>query len=243
MGAIASALSLVALVIAATVFRETRPARGVPERPRSGLSRMAAVLSTPGVGALVLVYFLSIVAFAGFESTLARLTRSAFGMSDNDNFLVFAFIGAMLLVAGGGYRPLAKRFPERQLLAAGVLFVLVGIGLLGVVAWWVYRDPSAGQAVAAKAVFYTAAAVAVAGFAAVNPSVSALISKQADPARQGEVLGVNQSFASLGRIVGPFLGSFLFGMHASHALPFAVSAMLLCGVLALLPRIAGGTPR
>jgi hypothetical protein len=32
-------------------------------------------------------------------------------------------------------------------------------------------------------------------------------------------------------------------MHASHALPFAVSAMLLCGVLALLPRIAGGTPR
>ena len=129
-GAIASALSLVALVIAATVFRETRPARGVPERPRSGLSRMAAVLSTPGVGALVLVYFLSIVAFAGFESTLARLTRSAFGMSDNDNFLVFAFIGAMLLVAGGGYRPLAKRFQERQLLAAGVLFVLVGIGLL-----------------------------------------------------------------------------------------------------------------
>ena len=242
-GAIASALSLVALVIAATVFRETRPARGVPERPRSGLSRMAAVLSTPGVGALVLVYFLSIVAFAGFESTLARLTRSAFGMSDHDNFLVFAFIGAMLLVAGGGYRPLAKRFQERQLLAAGVLFVLVGIGLLGVVAWWVYRDPSAGQAVAAKAVFYTAAAVAVAGFAAVNPSVSALISKQADPARQGEVLGVNQSFASLGRIVGPFLGSFLFGMHASHALPFAVSAMLLCGVLALLPRIAGGTRR
>jgi MFS family permease len=204
---------------------------------------MAAVLSTPGVGALVLVYFLAIVSFAGFESTIARLTRSAFGMSDHDNFLVFAFIGVMLLLAGGGYRPLSKRFSERRLLAAGVLLVLVGIGLLGVVAWWVYRDPSAGQGVAAKAVFYAAAAVAVAGFAAVNPSVSALISKQADPARQGEVLGVNQSFASLGRIVGPFLGSFLFGVHPSHALPFAVSVMLLFGVLALLPRIAGGAPR
>jgi DHA1 family tetracycline resistance protein-like MFS transporter len=242
-GAIASVLSLVALLIAATVFRETRPAQGVPERPRSGLGRMATVLSTPAVGTLVLVYFLSIVAFAGFESTLARLTRSAFGMNDNDNFLVFAFIGAMLLIAGGGYRPLAKRFPERRLLAAGVVLVLLGIGLLGVVAWWVYRDPAAGQAGAAKAIFYVAAAVAVAGFAAVNPSVSALISRQADPARQGEVLGVNQSFASLGRIVGPFLGSFLFGLHPSHALPFAASVALLLGVLALLPRIAGGAPR
>ena len=57
------------------------------------------------------------------------------------------------------------------------------------------------------------------------------------------MLGVNQSFASLGRIVGPFLGSFLFGVHPSHALPFAVSVMLLFGVLALLPRIAGGAPR
>jgi MFS transporter, DHA1 family, tetracycline resistance protein len=242
-GAIASALSLVALVIAAAVFRETRPAQGLPERQRSGLGRMATVLSMPGVGTLVLVYFLSIVAFAGFESTVARLTRTAFGMTDNDNFLVFAFIGAMLLVAGGCYRPLAKRFPERRLLAGGVLLVLVGIGLLGLVAWWIYRDPSAGQTVAAKAVFYAAAALAVAGFAAVNPSVSALISRQADPARQGEVLGVNQSFASLGRIVGPFLGSFLFGLHASHALPFAVSAALLVGVLTLLPRITGGATR
>jgi hypothetical protein len=92
---------------------------------------MATVLSMPGVGTLVLVYFLAIVSFAGFESTVARLTRTAFGMTDNDNFLVFAFIGAMLLIAGGCYRPLAKRFAERSLLAAGVVLVLVGIGLLG----------------------------------------------------------------------------------------------------------------
>ena len=63
--------------------------------------------------------------------------------------------------------------------------------------------------------------VAVIGFAFVNPSVSALVSKRADPARQGEVLGVNQSFASLGRILGPFLGSVLFqvGRLAHTAVP------------------------
>jgi MFS transporter, DHA1 family, tetracycline resistance protein len=241
-GAIASALSLVALLIAIAVFKETRPAGGVPPRQQSGLSRMAAVLAMPTVGALVLVYFLSIVAFANFEATLARLTESAFSMSDNDNFLVFAFIGLMLLIAGGAYRPLAKRFPESRMLAAGVALMIVGLAMLGGVAWWAYREPTAGAAAGMKGVFYLAAAVAVAGFACVNPSVSALISRRADPTRQGEVLGVNQSFASLGRIVGPFVGSLLFGLHPSHVLPFAVAVVVLTMVAALLPRISPRAP-
>ena len=238
-GAIASALSLIALLIAIFVFKETRPAGGVPPRQHSGLARTAAVLRMPTVGALVLVYFLSIVAFANFEATLARLTSSAFKMTDNDNFLVFAFIGLMLLIAGGAYRPLAKHFPENRMLAVGVTLMIVGLGLLGGVAWWVFRDPAAGGTAALRTVFYVAAAVAVAGFACVNPSVSALISKRADPTRQGEVLGVNQSFASLGRIIGPFMGSFLFGLHPSHSLPFAAAVVVLAAVSMLLPRIAG----
>jgi MFS family permease len=243
-GAIASALSLIALVIAILVFKETRPAGGAPPRRHSGLAVTASVLRMPTVGVLVLVYFLSIVAFANFEATLARLTRAAFGMTDNDNFLVFAFIGLMLLIAGGAYRPLAKRFPESRMLAVGVACMLVGLGLLGGVAWWVYREPTAGGMAVLRVMFYLAAALAVAGFACVNPSVSALISKRADPSRQGEVLGVNQSFASLGRIVGPFAGSFLYGLHPSHALPFAAAVAVLAGVTLILPNItrpgAGG---
>jgi DHA1 family tetracycline resistance protein-like MFS transporter len=246
-GAIASALSLVALLIAIAVFRETRPAGAAGERRRSGLGRMASVLAMPAVGSLVLVYFLSIVAFANFEATLARLTESAFGMNDNDNFLVFAFIGLMLLLAGGAYRPLAKRFPEQRMLAAGIGLLIVGLGLLGLIAWWVYRDPAAGSSRGLMVLFYVAAAVAVTGFACVNPSVSALISRQADAARQGEVLGVNQSFASLGRIIGPFCGSFLFGLHPSHVLPFVVAVAVLVVVAFLAVRLrasvsAGDTP-
>jgi MFS family permease len=70
--------------------------------------------------------------------------------------------------------------------------------------------------------------------------VSALISKRADPARQGEVLGVNQSFASLGRIIGPFLGSILFAAHSSHTLPFGAAVAILAGVALLLPRLGAG---
>jgi MFS family permease len=80
-------------------------------------------------------------------------------------------------------------------------------------------------------------AVAVIGFAFTNPSVSALVSKRADPARQGEVLGVNQSFAALGRILGPFLGSVLFQAGAARTLPYLAAVGLLLIVVGLLPRV------
>ena len=42
-------------------------------------------------------------------------------MSDDDNFLVFAGIGLVLMLAGGSYRPLAKRVSETRLLTIGLL--------------------------------------------------------------------------------------------------------------------------
>jgi len=234
-GTIASLLSLVALVIAAAVFRETRRPGAQAAKEWPSLARTAAVLGMPAVGGLVLVYFLSIFAFANFEATLARLTKTAFGMDDDGNFLVFAFIGFMLLLAGGGYRPLAKRLSEGTLLAGGVSLMILGLGLIGGVAWAVFRGAAGGGL---EKLFFVAAAIAVAGFAAVNPSVSALISRRTDPERQGEVLGVNQSFASLGRILGPLAGSILFDAHASHALPFVAAVATLGLVAAIVPRIA-----
>jgi len=237
-GALASLLSLLAFALAFFVFKETRRpgARSAKEFP--SLSRTATVLRMPYVGVLVLIYFLTIFSFANFEATLARLTESAFSMSDDDNFLVFAFIGLMLMIAGGLYRPLAKRLPETRLLATGIALMILGLGGVGLVAWAVHGRPPGDQWPLDK-LFYVAAALAVAGFAFVNPSVSALISKGADPDRQGEVLGVNQSFASLGRILGPFVGSMLFTLNAAHTLPFVAAVAVLSFVATLLPRLGG----
>lgn len=235
-GALASLLSFVALLIAIFVFKETRRPGSLAAKEFLTVSRTAAVLGMPAVGALVLIYFLSIFAFANFEATLARLTKEAFGMTDDDNFLVFAFIGVVLMLAGGFYRPLAKRLPESRLLAAGVVLMIVGLGGLGVIAWLVHGDAATGISPLLEKIFYAMASVAVVGFAFVNPSVSALISRNADPQRQGEVLGVNQSFASLGRILGPFLGSLLFALHDSRTLPFAMAVGVLLVVASLVPR-------
>jgi DHA1 family tetracycline resistance protein-like MFS transporter len=241
-GALASLLSGIALLLAIFVFRETRRPGSGTGKKFPGLTGTAAVLRMPHVGVLVLVYFLAIFAFANFEATLARLTESAFAMGDDDNFLVFAGIGLMLLFAGGLYRPLAKRLAETRLLGIGVTLLILGLGGVGLVAWGVSGRPVAEVASLEK-MFYAVCALAVTGFAFVNPSVSALISRSAPAERQGEVLGVNQAFASLGRILGPFVGSLLFGMNATHTLPFVAAVTALAVVAGLvwgLERRRGG---
>lgn len=236
-GVLASALSAVAFLFASVVFRETRDPANRAGKEFFSVSRSARVLAIPAVGSLVLIYFLSIFSFANFEATLARLTEEAFGMSDDDNFLVFAGIGLVLMLAGGSYRPLAKRVPETRLLTVGLLLMAAGLTVVGAVAGIVHGGAGKGlSSSVVRGLFYAAAGLSVWGFAFVNPSVSSLISRRADPANQGEVLGVNQSFASLGRILGPFCGSVLFTLHPSRVLPYAVAVVTLLGVLTLVRR-------
>ena len=245
-GALASLLSFVALLLAVFVFRETRvPGRNAAKEFFS-ISRTLSVLRIPAVGGLILIYFLAIFSFANFEATLARFTRAAFGMADDDNFLVFAAIGAVLVVAGGLYRPLAKRYSEISLMTAGLIQMIVGLGGLAIVSWLLFQGGGGTDLTTApndpggslKTAFYIASAFAVWGFAFVNPSVSTLVSRSADSSEQGEVLGVNQSFASLGRILGPLVGSLLFAAHSSHAMPFVVAVLTLFCVGPILMNVA-----
>lgn len=243
-GALASGLSLVALLIALAIFKETRNPENKAEKEFFSIARTMEVLKMPTVGALVLIYFLAIFAFANFEATLALLTKDAFNMNDDDNFLVFAFVGFVLMFAGGSYRGMAKKRGEVKLLQAGLGLMILGLAMLGVTAFVIHAQRAEGEVplTAFKVCFYIAVSISVIGFAFTNPSVSALVSKRADPARQGEVLGVNQSFASLGRILGPFLGSVLFAVHASRTLPYLVAVLTLLVVGALLPKIKGERP-
>jgi MFS family permease len=242
-GAMAAALSAVALLLGVLLFHETRkPDAGGETHRRSAFDfgRWYETLQTPTVGTLVFIYFLAVFGFANFEGTLSLFTDRAFGLNDRDNFLVFAFVGFTLMVAQGGlYRPLAKRYDEIAMLRAGVVLMFLGLAGLAAVAYWTGMERSAPKAALgwAKPVFYVSLAVAVTGFAFTNPSLSALVSKRSDPARQGEVLGVNQSFSALARILGPFAGNVLFQLDDTGIAPYLAAAGLLLWVVVLIPRV------
>lgn len=104
-GAVASGLSFCALLLAVVLFKETLRRDTDTSRHRQffSIQKTTEVLRNPAVGPLVLLYFLAITAFANFEGTLSLFTDTSFGMGEDDNFLVFAYIGFVLMVAQGGY--------------------------------------------------------------------------------------------------------------------------------------------
>jgi MFS family permease len=243
-GFAAALFSLVALLMAFTRLPETlRPGSSAGRRRWFNWGGLRIALHTPAVGILILTFFLATFAFGGLESTLAlinrllltgtaeratELTTEALKASpvEKKNFLVFAYVGLILmLVQGFIYRRLVQRVGEVRFMRLGL--VLMTLGLLGGVAILLaVEQHSLGQTVLlllALVVF----TVAVAGFAFLTPSVQALISRRSDPAKQGEILGVNQSASALARILGPLLGLTLFEVLPSHILPYMVGAVLM----------------
>jgi MFS family permease len=239
-GALASGLSALALVLCIVKLPETlKPGAPPAAKHGFGFGRTLSVLKMPAIGPLILIYFLAITAFANFEGTLALFTGDVFKFDDKANFLVFAGVGFVLMIAQGGfYRRFAKTMSEQALMKAGLAMMFLGLGGLGAVAYVVNTTSQSPDTF--RTMFYFAAGVAVFGFAFLNPSVNALVSRRAEANRQGEILGVNQSFSALGRIVGPIVGSSAFFLHPSRALPFIVAGGLLFVVVLLMGAASRG---
>jgi DHA1 family tetracycline resistance protein-like MFS transporter len=239
-GYTAACLSLVALLLGLVLLPETRRFGTAPPLQRGWLDLHAIgmVLRSPTVGPVVLVFFLATLGFGGFEPTLALLIKDALGLNEDQSFLIFAYVGLVLVLTQGFlYRRLAKRVTEVAFMTAGILLMALGLLLLGGVSW------AASQATSHSALLawmLVSLALAVVGFALLTPSAQALISRRSDQARQGEVLGVNQSASALARILGPIFGLTLYKLTADHLLPYVFGAALLLVMLPLLPRIRRG---
>lgn len=185
------------------------------------LGRLAASARIPGMAPLMLMYFLSIFAFATMEATFPLLTRDAFGFTEVENGYTFAYIGVLIVIMQGGLvGRLARRYGEQRLVISGGLLLAVGLASLPFV-------PS-------LMVLLLALVPLCAGSGLTNPSLTALISLAANRSEQGETLGTAQSLASLGRVVGPLWGGFAFSsLGAKPSYLIAAGIMLVMAILAL----------
>jgi fucose permease len=164
-------------------------------------------------------------------------TRAALRTTERINFLGFAYVGFVLMLAQGFlYRRLVNRVGETSFMRVGILLMALGLAGIGALAVLAYYEVLVGRA-AILTCGVVIVTFAVTGFALLNPSVQSLVSRRSDPAKQGEVLGVNQSAASMSRILGPVMGIYLFKLNATHVLPYAAGTLLLMGALLLSLRV------
>ena len=252
-GYFAAGLSLIALLLAIwrlpeTVSPETKGLR----RGWLDWQGLTRALRTPTIGSLIVTFFLATFAFGSLESTLSLLNRSVLLPEsetaatiapdsehnvDKGNFLIFAFVGLVLVaVQGGIYRPMAKRVSELTFMRVGLAVMTVGLLCACLIAGAAYH----GELQKGPGILYYVLPVltlAVTGFAFLTPSVQSLISRRSDPNQQGEILGANQGVSALARILGPFIGLSTFKLEPSHITPYAMSAVLLFIVFLLSLRL------
>jgi len=186
---------------------------------RRGLAALRSELSKPGVLALIAIYFLSICAFSAMENTYAFLATERYGLDPQKVFYLFAYIGVIVVVVQGGLiGPLTKRFGEKRLLVAGLLFQCAGLATLPF-------------AVGIGGLLGATAPLAL-GSGLTSPALSSLLSRLARADDQGGTLGLGQSAAAFGRIVGPEAGTWTYSNHAP-LVPYVGGAVLMAASAAI----------
>jgi MFS family permease len=239
-GYLAAGLSLVALMLGLKKLPETRTLRSAAfDRKWIDVRAFRSALSQPVVGAVVLTFFLATLGFGAFETTLAMMNRDLLGLPEKRNVLLFAYVGFVLMLTQGViYRRLAKRVTETTFMAVGIVFMGGGVAFLGWVNW--HKAQGGDDFAVLLSLMMAGMTFAVMGFAFLTPSAQSLVSRGTSKDKQGEVLGVNQSAASMARILGPMFGLTLYKATPDHLLPYGLGAVLLLAMLPMIPRIRRG---
>ena len=222
-GLIACGLSLTALLGVVFLLKESLPA-GAVERPRRG--RVSAVRDALGrkvLARLLAIFFLTILAFAGMESTFALWAMAQFRWGPAQTGYLFTYVGLLSAVMQGGLiGRLTARFGEEKLLIAGLAAIAAGLLVLPLA-----RDlPILLVSVSGLAL----------GMGAMQPSLNSLISRRAGAEEQGEVMGVAQSVGSLSRVLGPLLAGALFA-GLGRDFPFFCGMVLVAAAVLISWRL------
>jgi predicted MFS family arabinose efflux permease len=183
------------------------------EARRSRFGAFFAEARRPGIRRLIWIYALAILAFAAMESTFSLLVTKRYGLDLKHVNYLFAYIGVLVVIVQGGLiGRLTRAWGEKRLLVVGLLFQMVGLVAL----------PFAGSTTG----LVIATAPLAIGNGLAHPSLTSLLSRFAPPDDQGGTLGIGESAAAFGRIVGPLSGTWTFD-RISMAFPYVCGGALM----------------
>lgn len=164
-------------------------------------------------GALSILFILQLfisLSLSGLETTFAYFAAKKAGMDARQMGYVFMIMGlAGAFVQGGLMGRLTKKFGEGAVIQAGIIVSAIGFALI----LFVHNFTTA-------AVYLTIFGI---GNGVIRPSISSLLTKTSNSGH-GSATGLLSSFDSLGRIVGPPLGGWLFSF--AIGLPYVSGAII-----------------
>ncbi len=213
---VAAAGSLVALTVALVGIREP-VRRDRAARSSVRLHRVAA--AAPIFAVMLGLHFCLFFVFSGMESVFALWCERVLAMGPRQVGYYLAFAGlCSVFVQGWLVGRLVGRFGEPLVFCFAVVSLAAGLALL----------PTTDV----RVMLLPPLALLSIGFGLANPSLLSMMSRAAPDTIRGGALGLSQSAASLGRILGPAWAGFAFAAMGV-VWPFYSGALVLGPVLVL----------
>ena len=201
---LASGSSLITLVLVFLLLKESTNKKSTVKRD----SIWKAFNSR--VSVLFFVQLLISLSLSGLEATFAYFAAKRAGLESTQLGYIFMIMGfGSALVQGGLVGKLTKKYGESTVIQGGIIVSAIGFGLILLV-----------HNFSTAAIFLTIFGL---GNGVIRPSVSSLITKMST-AGHGSSTGLLSSFDSLGRIMGPPIGGWLFSL--SIGLPYISGAVI-----------------
>jgi len=220
LGYVAAFFSIVDLIVTAFILPEPPKRKQSSHNPFSmGAGFYFSTLANKKFALSLFIMFISTFAFANMETTLVLLTSQYYNFSMAQNSYLFTGLGlVMVFVQGGLIRRLGKKYPDAPLISIGTALIAVGLILTPITH--------------SLTVLCVALIILATGSGINTPSNSSLLSKLAPKEETGGVMGIGQSMNTLGRILGPVAGGFLFDTMGA-ASPYWLGAACMAIAFAL----------
>lgn len=217
---VAGGLGLANAVFAYFFLTESRPAGlEIPAR----VSRWKTIthgLDIASVRAIMIMMLFQSLAMAHMEASLFMLMQDRFSWSLRNASLGFAYIGVIIVFTQGFLvRRILPKFGERGTILIGVIFGIFG-----------FSGISLSHDLMMAAFSVTLMGI---GNGLANPALIGSLSLLSDQGEQGQRMGVSQSLAALGRILGPASGGWMY-QYFGQGYPFFVSSTLMLLSLCLV---------
>jgi DHA1 family multidrug resistance protein-like MFS transporter len=220
---VAAFLSLVSILLIFFFLPESLPpdkrSKNVQRSITLQYARMKKALLSP-IGILLIMTFIVSFGLTNFQGIYGLFALKKFGYGPQKVGTILMVMGAVLAIGQGVIAgSLIKRFREELIIK--VSLILSSIGFVSMVAVRSYPG-----VLASTGIFILAISL-------LRTSIAALISKKS-AIGQGVAMGLNDSFKSLGRIIGPVWAGFIFDINANYPYITGAVIMLIGFVLGLV---------
>lgn len=196
------------------------------QTPRQSLmDTVLEVLRHPAgpVSSLIWVYTIGMMGFMAMNGVLALYLKQVFGVTAQNIGYFYTYVGSISLVMRGILLgPAVRRFGEVGVTRLGALSLALGLFIIPL--------PTHLAGLAACVLFVPV------GTALLFPATTSLVSRRAHRSETGQVMGVQQLFGGVSRMLGPLWAGFVF-QKIGIQYPFWLAGALMLSVSFLTLRM------